>query len=81
MAHEDVTEFYRRLESSIFFYDVVPDVQEMQFKDSLELTYVTFKLYCKLNYDLEGIPRPEAEAGANAGGKPTAMMANPAKKK
>ena len=54
MAHEDVTEFYRRLESSIYFYDVVPDVQKLEINDDMGLRYVSFKVECKLNYDLEG---------------------------
>ena len=80
MAHEDVTEFYRRLESSIYFYDVAPDVQELQVNDAINLRYVSFKVVCKLNYDLEGIPRDASLLEAGQGKKPTAL-ANPARKK
>jgi Tfp pilus assembly protein PilN len=80
MEHEDVTEFYRRLDSSIYFYDVAPDVQELHFAEKLNLRYVSFKVLCKLNYDLEGIPREGNQIGAGKGGKPTAMI-NPARNK
>lgn len=79
MAHEDVTEFYRRLESSIYFYDVVPDVQKLEINEDMGLRYVSFKVECKLNYDLEGIPRDAKTLEAEKGTKPTAMI-NPAKK-
>lgn len=79
MAHEDVTEFYRRLESSIYFYDVSPDVQELHVAESINLRYVSFKVVCKLNYDLEGIPRDASLMEAGQGKKPTAL-ANPARK-
>ena len=79
IEHEDVTEFYRRLESSIYFYDVAPDVQELEYAEEMELRYVTFKVVCKLNYDLEGIPRDASSLEAGKDGKPTAMI-NPARK-
>jgi len=64
IAHEDVTEFYRRLESSIFFYDIRPDTQEVKRNDALDMRYVEFNLECKLNYDTQGVPTPKTEVEA-----------------
>ena len=64
IAHEDVTEFYRRLESSIFFYDIRPDTQEIKRNDALDMRYVEFNLECKLNYDTQGVPTPKSEVEA-----------------
>jgi hypothetical protein len=64
IAHEDVTEFYRRLESSLFFYDIRPDTQEIKRNDALDMRYVEFNLECKLNYDTQGVPTPKSEVEA-----------------
>ena len=62
LSHEDVAELYTRLESSIYFYDVSPDVQEQKFNSELDLKYVEFNLHAKVNYDLEGVPTEVAAA-------------------
>jgi hypothetical protein len=59
LAHEDVAEFYTRLGSSVYFYDVQPHVQERRF----EIKYVDFTVTASLNYDTEGVPAPVASAG------------------
>ena len=64
--HEDVTEFYRRLESSIYFYDVMPGVQEIEVDKDIDAKYVKFTVTANLNYDLEGVPRPKSTVAAGA---------------
>lgn len=57
ISHEDVAQFYSRLASSVYFYDVQPQVQERKFNTELDVKYVEFTLYAMANYDTEGIPQ------------------------
>ena len=54
-SHEDVAEFYRRLESGIHFLTIDPVVQEVvddsEFK---ELELVQFELVTMHNYEMDG---------------------------
>lgn len=54
-SHEDVAEFYRRLESGIYFPIIDPEVQQIindsEFK---EIELVSFEAYALLNYNPEG---------------------------
>jgi len=50
--HEDVAEFYRRLQSSDFFHDVEPGLQTRKFHDTLQLKLVEFSVTAQLNYRL-----------------------------
>ncbi|NUN15307.1 MAG: PilN domain-containing protein [Myxococcales bacterium] len=77
-SHDDVTEFYRRLDSSLYFYDIRPDVQEVKYNDEIDVKFVRFTVDAKINYDLEGIPRP-APVVASAE-KPADEAGNKAKK-
>jgi len=79
IGHEDVTEFHRRLESSIYFYDVMPDVLQVRQNDDVGTSFVEFKLYCRLNYDMDGIPRPKSEVDASKKGAPHASGAKAGK--
>ena len=56
ISHEDVAQFYTRLSSSIYFYEVQPQVQERKFNSQLDIKYVEFKVEARLNYDTEGVP-------------------------
>ena len=48
--HEDVAEFYRRLEASEFFYDIQPGRQEKMHDDDLGLEYVEFTATARVYY-------------------------------
>lgn len=48
--HEDVAEFYRRLEASEIFYDVEPGRQEMKKDKELGLSYVEFRATARVYY-------------------------------
>ncbi|MEZ4266168.1 MAG: PilN domain-containing protein [Myxococcota bacterium] len=54
-SHEDVAEFYRRLESGIYFPVIDPEVQQVisdtEFK---EIELVSFEAYSLLNYNPDG---------------------------
>ncbi len=54
-SHEDVAEFYRRLETGVYFPIVDPVVQEVvQDDDFKELELVEFEVYTLLNYNPDG---------------------------
>ncbi|MGI6682659.1 MAG: PilN domain-containing protein [Myxococcota bacterium] len=48
--HEDVAEFYRRLESSGYFFDVEPGVQDRKVHSELEIKFVDFQVSMGLTY-------------------------------
>lgn len=56
ISHEDVAQFYTRLATSIYFYEVQPQIQERKFNTDLEVKYVEFHVEALLNYDTDGIP-------------------------
>lgn len=49
--HEDVAEFYRRLESSGFFVDVEPGLQARKVSPELGIKFVEFTVTAGLRYD------------------------------
>jgi type IV pilus assembly protein PilN len=52
--HEDVAEFYRRLETGAFFYGIEPGMQEKQLKSELSnLEFVSFKVNVSINYKVD----------------------------
>ncbi len=65
--HEDVAEFYRRLETSDYFTNVDPGTQVRLVNGQLDTKYVEFSVTAVLNYkvDLEP-PAPPAEAAEAA---------------
>jgi Tfp pilus assembly protein PilN len=62
MGHQDVTEFYRRLETSVNFFDVSPDVQELKSDLEVGSQFVAFTVNVRVNYRPEGIPRSVVES-------------------
>ncbi|GMV38379.1 MAG: hypothetical protein AMXMBFR64_00950 [Myxococcales bacterium] len=62
ISHEDVAQFYSRLSSSVYFYDVQPQVQERKFNTDLDVKFVEFAVDAKANYDTEGVPQVAAAA-------------------
>jgi Tfp pilus assembly protein PilN len=61
-SHEDVAEFYRRMETSIHFVGIDPVMQEVvNGQDFDELELVAFEAYTLVNYDPEGKLRMKRE--------------------
>ncbi len=58
----DVAEFLQRLRTSVYFYDVVPDVMRAKKDETLGIDVISFKLKAKLFYP------PLAESTADAPG-------------
>lgn len=70
LDHEDVAEFYRRLETSDFFHNVEPGLQSRKFNDALQLKMVEFTVTAQLDYRLGTAAPPQSKpetAAAPAG--------------
>jgi hypothetical protein len=76
LDHEDVAEFYRRMESSDYFSHVEPGLQTRKVHVELGIKYVEFTVTAVLNYRValetqgapgETVPAIEGAAGATAG--------------
>ncbi|MBM4398552.1 MAG: PilN domain-containing protein, partial [Deltaproteobacteria bacterium] len=63
LDHEDVAEFYRRLQASDFFQSVEPGLQTRKFHDGLQLKMVEFSVTAQLNYRLGTAVPPEPKPG------------------
>ncbi|MBM4387424.1 MAG: PilN domain-containing protein [Deltaproteobacteria bacterium] len=63
LDHEDVAEFYRRLETGGYFVEVEPGLQMQKFDKTLDLKYIEFKGTAILSYNVDA-EKSETEPGA-----------------
>lgn len=64
LDHEDVAEFYRRLETGGYFNEVEPGLQVQKVDKTLDLKYIEFKGTAILNYKVDD-EKGETEAGVS----------------
>lgn len=69
--HEDVAEFYRRLESSDYFLNVEPGLQARKISKDLAIKFVEFKVTVSINYRLPE-QTPVVASAIGEPGAPTA---------
>lgn len=75
LDHEDVAEFYRRMESADFFSRVEPGVQSRRYEDALGVNMVEFSVTANLTYKvlLDAEPaKVETQATAQPAADPAA---------
>ncbi|NOZ02636.1 MAG: PilN domain-containing protein [Deltaproteobacteria bacterium] len=68
--HEDVAEFYRRLESSDYLQHVEPGLQVRKVSPQIGIKYVEFTVTAEINYS---VPGTSALAAGGKSGKPSGL--------